>query len=354
MTKANRVTNEDKPKFKVSKAKIKKLKSFKTQKVFKRKQGNNLNTQPSTHLTLPKVSSVKHQVQADPMSIFFQKSNMIILSKYGSEILGNIDEAESTRLESFENFNMKIASANYDSRMLLNYFNKIITLYHLSDQTYFLTSYIIDSYINQATAPIKNAKELKLIGLTALYIASKMTDQLAFRVNEIQTHVGSNVFTADEIKDKELFIYSNIDLDLHVTTTYEIIQMVFTDFMAYSEEKINSLKIKECLNVILGNSVLLAKLIETNKAFVSIKTSLKAIGCIIVAYDIFLSNCNFNWVSNEGNEYIKLWIDLIVKKAGATKEVLQSVYNCIKDEYYNPYEYKEIRDEETEIRLECN
>lgn len=77
---------------------------------------------------------------------------------------------------------------------------------------------------------MSTVEELYLIGVVALFLASKYVDYDSLNIDIIVSKLAYNKFNTSQIRLKELEVLSTLEFSIDSSTTYEFIQMLFLDF----------------------------------------------------------------------------------------------------------------------------
>lgn len=83
---------------------------------------------------------------------------------------------------------------------------------------------------------LNTRQELYLIGVTAIFIASKYFDYDGLKITILVDRIVCGEFSIGEIKKKELSILKAIEFDPDLPTTYEFIELLFTSFFCSHKE----------------------------------------------------------------------------------------------------------------------
>jgi G2/mitotic-specific cyclin 2 len=94
--------------------------------------------------------------------------------------------------------------------ILVDWLIEVHTRFHLLPETLFLAVNIIDRFLSEK---VVNLDRLQLVGVTAMFIASKYEEVLSPHVGNFR-HVADDGFTEEEILSAERFILSALDYDL--------------------------------------------------------------------------------------------------------------------------------------------
>ena len=94
--------------------------------------------------------------------------------------------------------------------VLVDWLIEVHTRFHLLPETIFLAINIIDRFLS---ARVVDLEKLQLVGITAMFIASKYEEVLSPHVQNFK-HVADDGFTEEEILKAERFILATLDYDL--------------------------------------------------------------------------------------------------------------------------------------------
>lgn len=94
--------------------------------------------------------------------------------------------------------------------ILIDWLIEVHTRFHLLPETLFLAVNIIDRFLSTKTVQLDR---LQLVGVTAMFIASKYEEVLSPHVGNFR-HVADDGFTEEEILSAERYILSALDYDL--------------------------------------------------------------------------------------------------------------------------------------------
>ena len=94
--------------------------------------------------------------------------------------------------------------------VLVDWLIEVHTRFHLLPETIFLAINIIDRFLS---ARVVQLEKLQLVGITAMFIASKYEEVLSPHVSNFR-HVADDGFTEDEILGAERFILQALNYDL--------------------------------------------------------------------------------------------------------------------------------------------
>jgi hypothetical protein len=172
---------------------------------------------------------------------------------------------------------------------MVDWMIEVLYTFNSDPPTFFLAVEILDSFLSKSRLNL-SGKDLHLTGICCIYIASKMEDLIPIRMSHIKKSIGHDTFSVKQIKKKEKLILETIDFNIITTSTYEFIKNYIFDLCHNNKELIESLKISEKLDNFSSICFFLSKLMCHCEEFSHFKHSLKAISCIIAAFDLLRSN----------------------------------------------------------------
>ena len=94
--------------------------------------------------------------------------------------------------------------------VLLDWLLEVHTRFHLLPETFYLTVNIIDRFLTQKVVQLER---LQLVGVTAMFIASKYEEVLSPHITNF-VHVSEDSFTETEILSAERYILATLDYNL--------------------------------------------------------------------------------------------------------------------------------------------
>ena len=94
--------------------------------------------------------------------------------------------------------------------ILIDWLIEVHTRFRLLPETLFLSVNIVDRFLSQKVVPLD---KLQLVGITAMFIASKYEEVLSPHVSNF-VHVADDGFTADEVLSAERYTLTTLKYDL--------------------------------------------------------------------------------------------------------------------------------------------
>jgi hypothetical protein len=134
----------------------------------------------------------------------------LMVSEYVYEILDYMKELE---LKTMPNPNYIDQQKELQWRMrgvLIDWLLEVHTRFHLLPETFYLTVNIIDRFLS---CKVVQLERLQLVGITAMFIASKYEEVLSPHVGNFK-HVADDGFSEQEILSAERYILATLNYDL--------------------------------------------------------------------------------------------------------------------------------------------
>ena len=214
--------------------------------------------------------------------------------------------------------------SNVRSQMV-DWMLEVFTNYKSSDETFFLCIYIMDQYIMLTRSKLKN-EDIYLIGITCIFIASKLEDLYPMRLGHI-LRICSNNFTENDIKQKELKIIKRINFNVINASIYYFVLCYFIDFKFDNEEEIIKNELETNINELEKICIYFAKMIVMNEIFYEYENSLTAVACVVYGFDVYRS---IPQKLNENKEvFINDWIICVVNATEHSFDFIKTIYDKI-------------------------
>ena len=266
---------------------------------------------------------------------YIKEISQDLISKYGNYFL-----------KSFDQKNLDIPPANFMSRhkinpsirtKMVNWMLEVFHSFQSNEETIFSAVKIMDKFIWK-TKDTLESKDIHLIGMVSMYLASKTFDVIPIQMNSLKEIVGHDVFSQKTIKDMEKKIIKTINFDLFNPTTYEFIQFILYDFYMNNKESIVGLKIKKMLNILENCSIFLAKLCNHFENYSCVSPIYLSVSCVIIAYDMMKDNCKS--LTEEKQKFFKDWLQFLLSNIAKTSEIKNEIENIYKniEKTYNTFE----------------
>ena len=205
--------------------------------------------------------------------------------------------------------------------------------------TFELAVHLMDRYISR-TKKMLYDNDIHLIGLTCIYIASKMMDIVPLKLNDISNNIGRGEFLNKDIIYKEKEISMTINYDFIDAGVYDFLMAFFYNLNVKNYKKINELNGKEVISDYIDFCIVLGKLVLYNECLLSYKTSLISVAILSLGFDILnlkrkqlsvdLRNFLIDWI-----HYIKCELEIIPYDI---ETIYKKIFQIYKDYIYQPME----------------
>lgn len=260
--------------------------------------------------------------------------NMNITTEYMVKVLGPELYISTVELDSIQRDYFFLKKHNISSKErthMVGWMMEIFASYPSEPLSFFLSVEIMDNYL-QKTEKKYNEKDLHLIGMVAVYMASKMEDLIPLHMIHIKTKIGHDRFTQEEIILMEKDMLKILNWDLMFITTYDVVKIFLSDFYVNNKDMINNLKMNVVCYDLEIISIFLCKLLCLHEAFFKYSKCIMAISIIIASFDIFRSNYN---ITKETENFLRQWLLFLVKESKFPVDNVTKVYNKICAFYEN-------------------
>ena len=265
------------------------------------------------------------------------KDNNKNVKEYIDDILQNLIEEEKNQININPNYFEYQYEINPNMRsILIDWVININLQFKFKEETLYTSIYIIDSYLSKKYIKLKN---LQLLGVSSLLIASKMNEIYLKRISDF-SDITNKAYNEQEIKYMEYDILKELNFDLLVPSPlsfYEIIiQKIGVSF------DLNKFK--------FGEFLIQSFLISSNSLYYTSSTISCAVCYIIMKfykienYRIIFENkfINFNnYIDNKNTEYIIK--DCAKKICGTVNALIKSNLKSTINKYSDNIFFNEIK-----------
>ncbi len=251
------------------------------------------------------VNSLERPTDAKTNGLFYlERENRVLIQNYGPELYEACRSMEC-KSEIPPNF---INRHKVDGSVRTKMIDWMIEVLHVSESdksTFFLSVHILDLFLFKTKTVLTNS-DIHLIGVTCLYIASKMEDIIPLRMSTVKYRIGHGKFLEKDYKNCEKVILETLNFDLVATSSYDFVKTFIFDFCHNNHSSIKALKMSRHIASFESVCVYLAKLMCHSEEFSSYKHSLKALAAIIAAFDILRSNSKH--LGQDGEGFMREWV----------------------------------------------
>lgn len=196
--------------------------------------------------------------------------------------------------------------------------------------TFELAVHIMDSYILNTNKILKD-EDIHLIGLTSIYIASKMEEKIPMRLIHIVNNLGKGVFSKAEIIAMEKEIVETIEFDFFTAGTYDYLMTFFWDLKVNNGQILNDFKEHDVIDKYMKFCIFLSKLTLFNHKFAAYSTSLIAVGILTLGFDFLKRNNQIK--EKKLMKFLQDWIFYLMNEMKFNPDAVGYVYLKIYDLY---------------------
>ena len=160
-----------------------------------------------------------HQEEADVKQAFEQGvadldvediDDPLMVAEYVVEIFDYLKELEESTMPNPDYMDHQANIEWHLRGVLVDWLIEVHTRFHLLPETIFLAINIIDRFLS---CRVVELEKLQLVGITAMFIASKYEEVLSPHVQNFR-HVADDGFTEEEILKAERFVLTTLNYDL--------------------------------------------------------------------------------------------------------------------------------------------
>ena len=242
-----------------------------------------------------------------------------VMDKYGKDIFKWLKDNEpKSALPS--DFLEKHHVKSRDRDKMVDWMVQVFSRYNSSPGTLELAVQIMDHYIAEEDDKDMVKDSLHLIGLTCIYIASKLEDNVPLRLKHVVKNIGHDSFSKKRIISEERYIVKTLNFDFYKVGTYDYLFSYFLDLRFNNLERIKELDGKKIISKYLGFCVFLSKLLLYDEYFSTNRPALNFLAILTVAYDCL--HLNSNYISKDLRHLLRDWIYCITAEFGYTIEAV--------------------------------
>ena len=275
---------------------------------------------------------------------YLSREIALTVEKYGREIFNCVRNDEYKFLVPMNYMDKHTLSPNVRERMV-DWMVEVFSVYKCDPGTFELAVHIMDTFISKSKKVIHD-EDIHLIGLTCIYISSKIEDIIPLRMSHIVKSLGHSTFNGKTIMRKEREIIKAIDFDFFTAGTYDYIMTFFYDLKVNNAKKIKELNGIRIVEKFLNFSVFLSQLLLYHYEFVCFRQSLNALAVLALAFDILKTNIKD--INNDLKNFLSDWVFYIINEMGyvpdAISLIYQKIYNLYKEKVILPQKAKEKKD----------
>ena len=265
---------------------------------------------------------------------YLSREIALTVEKYGRDIFSCVKNNEPKFLIPINFMDKHNMSPNIRERMV-DWMVEVFSVYKCDPGTFELAVHIMDCFFARTKKKLVD-EDIHLIGLTCIYISSKVEDIVPLRMSHIAKSIGHNTFKEKQIIKKEREIIETIDFDLFTAGAYDYIMTFFYDLKVNNSQKIIDLNGVKIIEKYLNFSIFLSQLLLYNSEFVCYRQSLNAIAVLALAFDILKTNIKD--LSKDLKNFLSDWVFYIINEMGYNSDAISIIYH----KFYNYYSEKVI------------
>ena len=260
---------------------------------------------------------------------YLSREIALTVEKYGREMFSTVKENESKFLIPINYMDRHKLTPMARERMV-DWMVEVFSVYKCGPGTFELAVHIMDSYISKSKKILFD-EDIHLIGLTCIYIASKVEDIIPLRMPHIVKNLGHSTFSEKVIIREEREIIKTIDFDLFTAGTYDYLMTFFYDLKVNNAKKINDLDGIKVIEKYMDLSILLSQLLFYSNEFVCYRSSLNSLAVLALAFDILKTNVKN--INKNLKNFLHDWVFYIISEMGYNTDAISVVYNKISKFY---------------------
>lgn len=275
-------------------------------------KNNNKTTRQIKEKTIVDFSSFfkKKPVSKYNVNDYFMFENDNILISYGPEIFNFMKNQERTSV--FKDLITRHSLTPEIRIRMVDWIIEIYNVFEFSDQTFFTTVHIFDTYLAK-TKKILEDKDVHLLGMISMFLGSKFEESYPIKLDFLYEKIGHKLFTKDELVLKEREVLKEISADTIIgTSMLECISSFFYDFYQNNKEFLNNFNMGYFIKHLELNAIYYAKLLTHFHMFSEFPSCFKALSCVLVSFDEI--RVDVQKLSADEEYYMKEWVRYIMKE----------------------------------------
>lgn len=287
---------------------------------------------------------------SDNKKYYLYREIAFVMSNYGKEIFKWLKDNETKSVLPSDFLEKHQLKSKYREKMV-DWMIQVFSRYESSQGTFELAVQIMDHYIAKEDETDLSKNTIHLIGLTCIYMASKLEDNIPLRLKHVVKNIGHESFSKHKIICKERHIAKLLDFDFYKVGAYDYLLTYFLDLRLNNYERIKELDGKKIIRKYLNFCVFVSKLLLYDEYFSTNRPSLNFLAILTFGYDCV--HLNSPYVSKDLRHLLRDWIYCITAEFGYTIEAVNKVYTKI----YELYDKKIIKMEQalnTGFYLKCD
>lgn len=286
-----------------------------------------------------KVSLIPLNIDINKMFRKRESDNLLLKCGETSYKYNKVLEESAFRIPS--DFLNKHKINPYIRTKMVDWMIEVLSVFDSTEETFFLAVNIMDLFFWKTQSFYKN-ENVHLIGVAAMFIASKFQEIYPISLNQFVHKIGHDQFNASDIKKMECKILEDITPENLVSTSvYDFSKTYFYDFYYNNKNLITSEEDAKIYKYIKATSVYLNKLILHYEFFYQENCSIKAIGCIVTSMKIVGDYLKEKFTHKTKGIYND-WMLFLIEQGGFSKQKVEVLANKIYTAYQHYKKSKSI------------
>jgi hypothetical protein len=282
-------------------------------------------------ISIGKINDINnHEKSKKNEKYYLSREIALTIEKYGREMFSTVKENESKFLVPINFMDRHSLTPSARERMV-DWMVEVFSVYKCDPGTFELAVHIMDCYISKSQKILYD-EDIHLIGLTCIYISSKVEDIIPLRMSHIVKSIGHMTFNEKEIMEKEREIIKTIDFDLFTAGTFDYLMTFFYDLKVNNAKKISKFNGILIVEKFMNFSILLSQLLLYSNEFVCYRQSLNSLAVLALAFDILKTNIkNLN---KDLKNFLSDWVFYVINEMGFKTDAISVIYDKISKFYH--------------------
>jgi hypothetical protein len=262
-------------------------------------------------------------------NFYIRKENKKLMKTYGADIF-----KYSLEIDKFSCALQPLRNHTVDSKFrtkLIDWLFEVFFALTKSENTIYLTIHLFDSYLSKTKEKYIN-DNIHLIGVSCLFIASKLEDLMPIFMSDLIYKITHNRFCVKELKKMEKKILLELNFQIVIHSAGDFISNYYYEFKVTNKESFLSQEQEQNFHEMELFSKHLSKVILHNDEFSGFKNSFKALVSIIIAFEIVRTKKS---IKKNEDELWKKWILCLIQGSGYDPDQVNGLYCKIADYYLN-------------------
>jgi len=275
------------------------------------------------------INDIKHIKCKTNEKYYLSREIALTVEKYGREMFSTVKENESKFLIPINYMERHKLTPKARERMV-DWMVEVFSVYKCGPSTFELAVHIMDCFISKSKKILFD-EDIHLIGLTCIYISSKVEDIIPLRMTHIVKNLGHGTFSEKVIIREEREIIKTIDFDLFTAGAYDYLMTFFYDLKVNNAKKINDFNGIKVVEKFMDLSIFLSQLLLYSNEFVCYRQSLNSLAVLALAFDILKTNLKN--INIDLKNFLHDWVFYIINEMGFNTDIISVVYNKISKFY---------------------